>query len=160
MSAISYITIKYATRWLGDLPCSIAGKDFNVNKSLFMTGPFRNMDVVIFLVYVATKRVELPRHSFAASARKRVNSFFKFKCLRLRSDAASLRKRTHLNLKKQLTRFLAKAATEHRRNSTRFVATYTRKITTSIFTSIHFKILPVTCGQGGPDLMNLTAQVL
>jgi len=91
------------------------------------------MDVVIFLVYVATKRVELRRCSVAALARKRVNCFFKFKCVRLRSDAASLRKRRHLNLKKLLTRFLAEAAKECRGNSTRFVATYTRKITTSIF---------------------------
>lgn len=47
------------------------------------------MDVVFFLVYVATKRVELRRRSFASSTRKGVDCFFKFKCLRLQSDAAS-----------------------------------------------------------------------
>jgi len=34
--------------------------------------------VVIFLVYIATKRVELRLRSVAASARKGVNCFFKF----------------------------------------------------------------------------------
>jgi len=36
---------------------------------------------------------------------------------------------------KQLTPFLVEAATERRRSSTRFVATYTRKIATSMFLS-------------------------
>ena len=47
------------------------------------------MDVAIFLVYVATKRVELRRRSVAASTRKGVNCFIKFQCLRLQSEAAS-----------------------------------------------------------------------
>ena len=91
---------------------------------------YGNTDVVIFLIYVATKRVELRLRSVAASTRKGVNCVFKSECLRLQSDAASLCKLTHSNLKKQLTPFLAEAATERRRNSTRFVAIYTRKITT------------------------------
>jgi len=43
-----------------------------------------------FFVYVATKRVELRRRSVAASARKGVSCFFKFKCLLLRSVARDL----------------------------------------------------------------------